>query len=126
MSRKHLDEILELYKIAGLDGIIAANTTVMRSELITSADRVASLGPGGMSGKPLKKHTLELISYICKQSGNSVPVIATGGIMTPADAVEMIKAGASLLQVYTGFIYEGPLLVRRMNKAIHQYLLQQL
>jgi dihydroorotate dehydrogenase len=125
LSWKQIDETLELYHKTGLDGIIAVNTTVQRTGLLTAKEQVSRKGSGGLSGKPLHNRTLEIVSYICKQSNNSVPVIASGGIMTPDDALEMIKAGASLVQVYTGFIYEGPCVVKRMNKVIYQYLLQQ-
>ncbi len=126
LSWKQIDETLELYHASGLDGIIATNTTVSRTGLITARDQVNQKGNGGLSGKPLHNQTREIVSYICKQSSNSVPVIAAGGIMTPDDALEMIKAGASLVQVYTGFIYEGPCVAKRMNKLIYQYLMKQL
>jgi dihydroorotate dehydrogenase len=125
LSQKQIDETLELYHAAGLDGIIATNTTLQRTGLSSSTVKIDSIGKGGLSGKPLHKRVVEVISYICKQSGNSVPIIAAGGIMTPEDALEMIKAGASLVQVYTGFIYEGPCIVKRMNKAIYRYLIRQ-
>ena len=82
----------------------------------------SEIGSGGLSGNPLKERSLEIIRYICKQSGNSIPVIGVGGILTPEDALDMIEAGASLVQVYTGFIYEGPFIVRRINKAIAKSL----
>lgn len=126
LSFQQIDETLTLYREAGLDGIIATNTTTRRTDLLTGRDQVTKIGSGGLSGTPLKKRALEVVSYICKQSQNSIPVIGVGGIMTPEDAVDMIRAGASLVQVYTGFIYEGPFLVRRMNKAIQQYLMQQI
>ncbi|MBN1145062.1 MAG: quinone-dependent dihydroorotate dehydrogenase [Bacteroidales bacterium] len=123
LSLKHLDETLELYRKTGLDGIVATNTTTSRTGLITSKDRISEIGSGGLSGNPLKERALEMVRYICKQSGNSIPVIASGGILTPADALDMIRAGASLVQVYTGFIYEGPFVVRRIDKAIAKSLL---
>ena len=122
LTFKQLDETLALYWEVGLDGIIATNTTTDRNCLISNGLFVNQVGPGGLSGKPLKDRSLEIISYICKQSGNSIPIIGVGGIISPGDAVDMIKAGASLVQVYTGFIYDGPFLVRRINKAIARYL----
>jgi dihydroorotate dehydrogenase len=122
LSLKHIDEILELYRRYGLDGIVATNTTTSRAGLHTPQSRIREIGPGGLSGNPLKERSLEIVRYICKQSGNSIPVIASGGILTPADALDMIRAGASLVQVYTGFIYEGPFIVRRIDKAIAKSL----
>ncbi len=122
LSLKHIDEILELYHRIGFDGIVATNTTNSRSGLLTSQSRIREIGSGGLSGNPLKEQSLKMVRYICKQSGNSIPVIASGGILTPEDALDMIHAGASLVQVYTGFIYEGPFIVRRIDKAIAKSL----
>lgn len=123
LSFKQIDEIIALYPEVGLDGIIATNTTTKRGNLITGKSRIARMGSGGLSGAPLKNRSLEVISYICKQSRNRIFVIGVGGIITPDDAVDMIRAGASLVQVYTGFVYEGPFLVKRINQAIEKYLL---
>jgi dihydroorotate dehydrogenase len=122
LSFEQLDDILALYHVVGLDGIIATNTTKSREGLITSKNIVTKIGSGGLSGQPLKNRSLEIIRYICKQSENSIPVIGVGGILTAQDAIDMIKAGASLIQIYTGFIYDGPFIVRRINKAIKNYL----
>jgi dihydroorotate dehydrogenase len=113
-----IDEVIELYTEVGLDGIIATNTTTDRNCL---SEKAESLGPGGLSGKPLSTRSKEIVSYICKQSGGVIPVIGVGGIMTKDDAMDMIRAGARLLQVYTGFIYEGPFLVRDINIALKDY-----
>jgi dihydroorotate dehydrogenase len=121
LSFSHIDEVLELYRKSGLDGIIATNTTTNRDHLKTAEKTVSSIGNGGLSGAPLKNRTLEVIRYICKQSKNEIPVIGVGGIITPEDALDMIKAGASLVQIYTGFIYEGPFLVKRINKVLASY-----
>ncbi len=122
LSLSHIDEILDIYRKTGLDGIVATNTTTSRTGLRTSGDRISVIGSGGLSGVPLKERSLEIVRYICKQSGNSIPVIGSGGILSPADALDMIHAGASLVQVYTGFIYEGPFIVRRIDKAIAKSL----
>lgn len=122
LTFKQLDETLFLYDEMGLDGIIATNTTTDRSCLSADSESINRTGPGGLSGLPLKQRSLEIIRYICKHSQNRIPVIGVGGILTPQDAVDMIQAGASLVQVYTGFIYEGPLIVRNCNKAIAAYL----
>jgi dihydroorotate dehydrogenase len=124
LSLQHLDEIISLAEQTGVDGIIATNTSTRRSDLITDASHVQAIGNGGLSGAPLKNRVVETVSYICKQSEGRIPVIAVGGIITPQDAVDMIRAGASLVQIYTGFIYAGPMLVKRINKAIDQYLKQ--
>jgi len=122
LTFRRLDETLALYDECGLDGIIATNTTTDRTCLDGSDALLNRIGPGGLSGSPLKERSLEMVRYICKQSGGTIPVIGVGGILTPEDAVEMIKVGASLIQVYTGFIYNGPLIVKRMNKEIARYL----
>jgi dihydroorotate dehydrogenase len=124
LSKPQIDEVIDLYHETGFDGIIATNTTTARNGLATRQEKITKIGAGGLSGKPLIHKSLELISYICKQSHGAIPLIGVGGIMDAHDALEMIKAGALLVQVYTGFIYEGPFLAKKINKAIHQYLLQ--
>jgi dihydroorotate dehydrogenase len=118
LTFRQIDEVIALYAEVGLDGLIATNTTTDRNCLSEKADH---LGPGGLSGKPLTARSVEIISYICKQSDGAIPVIGVGGIMNRDDAVAMIRAGARLLQVYTGFIYEGPFLVRDINIALKEY-----
>jgi dihydroorotate dehydrogenase len=125
LSPEHLDEIITLCQEVGIDGIIATNTTTRRENLSTPDFRVREMGQGGLSGQPLKHRVKKMISYICKQTGGTLPVIGVGGVQSPEDALEMIRAGASLVQVYTGFIYEGPFLVKRINKAIEKYIQQQ-
>jgi dihydroorotate dehydrogenase len=115
-----IDEVIALYSEVGLDGIIATNTTTDRN-CLSNTQLLDTFGPGGLSGKPLTNRALEIVSYICKQSEGVIPVIGVGGIMTPDDALSMIRAGARLLQVYTGFIYEGPFLVRKINMALKVY-----
>lgn len=125
LSFSQIDDILSIYYEVGLDGIIATNTTTHRNNLSTPQNRINRIGPGGLSGAPLKHRALDIISYICKQTNDAIPVIGVGGIMNSQDALDMIKAGATLLQVYTGFIYEGPFIVKRINKAIDTYLLSK-
>ncbi len=120
LSRAHLDETISLCRENGMDGIIATNTTRERTGLTTDPVRIREIGNGGLSGKPLSENTVETVSYICKQTANSLPVIASGGIMSVDDALRVLDAGAALLQVYTGFIYEGPFLVSKINKAIQK------
>jgi dihydroorotate dehydrogenase len=121
LSFKQIDDVLVLIREAGFDGIIAANTTTSRKDMVTGTDRITAIGQGGLSGKPLTNRTLEIVSYICKQTEHTMPVIGVGGIMNTEDALNLIKAGACLIQLYSGFIYEGPLLMRRINRAMQEY-----
>jgi dihydroorotate dehydrogenase len=118
LNEPQLDEVLEIAEITGIDGIIATNTTVGRDGLSISHKEIEKIGKGGLSGKPLNKISTNIIRYLNEKSGGKLPIIAVGGIMSPQDALEKIKAGASLVQIYTGFIYEGPTLVKRINKAL--------
>lgn len=101
-----------------LDGLIATNTTISRSGLQTPDSKLAAIGAGGLSGLPLKQSSTDIVKYICRQTGGKIPVIASGGIFTAADAKEKIEAGAVLVQVWTGFIYEGPGIVKRICKSL--------
>jgi dihydroorotate dehydrogenase len=115
LTNSQLDDIIEITGITGIHGIIATNTTLDRSML--SVDHSA-IGPGGLSGAPLTRPSTEVIRYLVHKSGGNIPVIGVGGIMSPQDALEKLAAGASLVQVYTGLVYEGPGLVRRINDEI--------
>jgi len=101
-----------------IDGVIATNTTIDRSGLKTTKIRLESIGNGGLSGKPVKERSTEMIKYLSDKSNKAFPIIGVGGIHSAEDALEKLDAGATLVQVYTGFIYEGPSLVKRINKAI--------
>jgi len=118
LDSKKLDDIIKLSEIIGINGIVATNTTIKREGLTTEKDRVERIGNGGLSGKPLKDESTQIIRYITEKTKGKMPVIGVGGIMSPEDAIEKIEAGAVLVQLYTGFIYEGPLLAKRINKAI--------
>ena len=113
-----LDEILEYAQRSGIDGIVAGNTTKSRDGLATPASRVEAIGNGGLSGAPLFERNLNLVRYIHEKTRGRLPIIGVGGINTPARAAEMLEAGASLVEVYTGFIYEGPAFVRRILKYL--------
>ena len=113
-----LDETLEIVERLNIDGIVATNTTVSREGLKTPAGKITSIGSGGMSGAPLTARSLEMVRYIHQKSEGKLPIIAVGGIMCVQDALNMLDAGATLIQIYTGFIYEGPALARRINRAI--------
>jgi dihydroorotate dehydrogenase, subfamily 2 len=113
---EHLDKIIELIIQSQIDGIIATNTTRGREGLTTSSEVIDSIGDGGLSGAPLFGKSLEFVTYL--KNRTSVPIIAVGGIMRPAEAIEMLKAGAALIQIYSGFIYSGPGIVRKVLKHI--------
>jgi dihydroorotate dehydrogenase len=120
LNTAQLDDIIDLVREKGIDGIMAVNTTVTREALHTPADRVDALGKGGMSGAPLTAKAIERVRYIYAKTEGQVPIIGVGGIMTPDDAVNMLAAGASLIQVYTGLIYNGPSFVKKILKRLKQ------
>lgn len=114
-----LDDIIEIVKETRIDGVIATNTTVSREMILaTPARRVERIGAGGLSGALLTERSTEVIRYLHERSGGAFPIIGVGGIMTPEDAIEKLEAGASLVQVYTGFIYQGPSFARRIVRAL--------
>lgn len=115
LNEAQLNDVIEILIETKTDGVIATNTTISREGLTTDKEYVASLGNGGLSGKPLTKRSTEVISFLRNKLGKNYPIIGVGGIMTPEDAVEKIKAGADLVQIYTGFVYEGPGFVKRIN-----------
>lgn len=118
LTQTQLNDIVEILTDTQLDGVIATNTTIDRSNLSTSADRVEKIGAGGLSGKPLTHKSNEVIRYLREKLGKNFPIIGVGGIMNEDDAVEKLKAGADLIQLYTGFVYEGPGFVKRINKRL--------
>lgn len=119
LSHEQLDEIVEYCLRSGIDGIVAGNTTRSREGLNSiSAEKIEAIGNGGMSGAPLYKKNLELVRYINTVSEGKLPIIGVGGIMSGAQAQEMLNAGASLIEIYSGFIYEGPSLIKRIIKHL--------
>jgi dihydroorotate dehydrogenase len=118
LTNEQLDDIIEIVKSTKIDGVIATNTTIDRSNLATPKEEVEKMGAGGLSGKPLTKRSTEVIRYLCERSGKAFPVIGVGGIHSAEDAIEKLNAGAALVQIYTGFIYEGPGLAKKINKGI--------
>ncbi|GAA4319755.1 quinone-dependent dihydroorotate dehydrogenase [Compostibacter hankyongensis] len=118
LTDAQLDDILEIVRSAGLSGIVATNTTIDRTGLKTAATEIARIGAGGLSGLPLQQRATEVVRYLHRQSGGQLPIIASGGIFTAADAREKLDAGAVLVQVYTGFIYEGPGIVKNICKGL--------
>lgn len=109
-----LDEIIELVAKTKIDGVIATNTSITRNGLKSKNNSEI----GGLSGQPIKQKSTEVIKYLADKSNKAFPIIGVGGIHSAKDALEKIQAGADLVQVYTGFIYEGPKLVKAINKAI--------
>ncbi len=118
LPREELDDIIELILASGIDGIVASNTTISRDNLKSDKNIVDSIGNGGLSGLPLYNRSLDLVKYIAKKTQGQLPIIAVGGIMTPSQVKEMLNSGASLVQIYTGFIYNGPSLIKKSLKYI--------
>ena len=114
LTKEQTDDVIDLALEIKLDGLVATNTTIERSGLRTHDSRLTRIGAGGLSGLPLKHRSTEMLKYICEKTNGKVPVIASGGIFTGEDAREKMDAGASLLQVWTGFIYEGPGIVKKI------------
>jgi len=120
LSSNQLDDIIDIVATTKIDGIVATNTTIERSNLSYSTEFVENIGNGGLSGAPLKDRSTEIIKYLHTKSNGSFPIIGVGGIMTPEDAKEKLDAGASLVQIYSGFIYEGPKLIKDTLKSMLQ------
>ena len=118
LNQNQLDETIGLILSENLDGIIATNTTTTRKNLKTSKSKIEKIGNGGLSGEPLKNISNEVIRYISKKTNGNLPIIGVGGIMNPKDALDKIEAGADLIQLYTGFIYEGPSIVKKINQYL--------
>jgi len=118
LTQGQLDDIMEILKATGMDGVIATNTTLSRDGLATPDQDLGRVGSGGLSGKPLAKRSTEVIRYLRAGLGGEYPIIGVGGIMSPQDALEKIEAGADLIQLYTGYIYEGPDLIKDINREI--------
>ena len=118
LTKEQLDDIIALSFEAKLDGLVATNTTISREGLITPQQTIEKIGAGGLSGQPVRKRSTEVVDYLAKGTGGKIPIIASGGIFTGADAAEKMAAGASLVQVWTGFIYQGPSIVKNICKHI--------
>ncbi|MBT8317341.1 MAG: quinone-dependent dihydroorotate dehydrogenase [Lutibacter sp.] len=118
LNTVQLDEIIELVEETGIEGVIASNTSVSREGLKITEEELDKIGYGGLSGKPIKDRSTQVIKYLAEKSNKSFPIIGVGGIHSSEDALEKLSAGADLVQIYTGFIYEGPSLIKKINKAI--------
>jgi len=114
LNKDQLLDIIDIIKKTNIAGVIATNTTLSRNGLLSS-NQIES---GGLSGKPLKDKSTEVIRFLVEKSKKAFPIIGVGGIHKPKDAIEKLNAGADLIQLYTGFVYEGPAVVKRINRAI--------
>jgi dihydroorotate dehydrogenase len=119
LTTEQIDDVIALALEIKLDGLVAANTTINRDHLLTPDSRLNTIGAGGLSGLPVKQRSTQMVKYIHQKTNGQIPIIASGGIFTGADATEKIQAGASLVQVWTGFIYEGPSIVKNICNAIN-------
>jgi len=115
LSNQQLDDIIEIVQQSGIAGVIATNTTISREGLKSTQNQQEI---GGLSGKPLTSRSTEVIRYLSEKSGKAFPIIGVGGIHSAKDAQEKLEAGASLIQLYTGFVYEGPGLVKQICKKL--------
>ena len=118
LTDAQLDDIIEIVRETKIDGIIATNTTISRSGLKTPSAGIEQIGMGGLSGRPVRERSTEVIRYLHTHSNGTCPIIGVGGIHSAADALEKLEAGASLVQLYTGFIYEGPALIKAINRKL--------
>ena len=122
LNFQQIDESLVIIERYGIDGVVAANTSTTRDGLKTSEERIKEIANGGLSGLPLRDRSVEIIRYISQKTGGKLPIIGVGGTMSPADAIAKLEAGATLVQVFTGFIYYGPKLAKDVNKAVKKCL----
>ena len=118
LSWEQIDDLIDLAKEIQLDGLVATNTTVSRDQLQSANHKLEAIGAGGLSGKPLQNRSTEIVSYINNKTGGNIPIIASGGIFNGQDAREKMKAGAKLVEVWTGFVYEGPFIAKKIAKEI--------
>ena len=121
LTQEQLDDIVDLSFEVQLSGIVATNTTINRQQLQTPNSKLQTIGAGGLSGLPVKQRSTDVVQYLSTQTSGNIPIISSGGIFTGADAKEKLDAGATLVQVWTGFVYEGPAIV----KNICEYLAYQ-
>ncbi len=118
LTEGQLNDIISIINTLKLDGIVATNTTISRAGLKTSAKTVEAMGAGGLSGKVLKTRSTEVVRYLREKLDDNIAIIAVGGVFTGEDAREKLNAGADLVQVWSGFLYEGPAMVRRMLRNL--------
>lgn len=118
LTEEEINDIVEAAIEFGIDGIVAVNTTIAREKLKTNTKKIKQIGSGGLSGAPLHERAFDVVRFITEKFGSKLPVIGVGGIMSRQEALNMFQAGASLIQLYTGFVYEGPGLIRKINSDL--------
>ncbi|MEM6343484.1 MAG: quinone-dependent dihydroorotate dehydrogenase [Bacteroidota bacterium] len=118
LTNEQLDDIIEVAQTTNLAGLIANNTTISRKDLNTTATELEEIGNGGLSGQPITHRSWEVLHYIHEKTAGKLPLIGVGGIMEPLDAKMRFEAGASLIQIYSGYVYQGPSFVKRLLRAI--------
>jgi dihydroorotate dehydrogenase len=118
LNESQLLDIVEIVQETKIAGVIATNTTISRANLTTDTQVIERIGLGGVSGAPVRAMSTSVIQFLHDKSGGKFPIIGVGGIYSPQDAQEKLDSGASLIQVYTGFVYEGPVLIKRILKGI--------
>lgn len=118
LSNEQLLDIIAIVNETKIDGVIATNTTIERSGLQTTEDIIESIGAGGLSGRPVHQRSTEVIRFLHEESNGNFPIIGVGGIHSGASALEKLQAGACMVQIYSGFVYEGPTLISNINKSI--------
>jgi dihydroorotate dehydrogenase len=118
LTEAQIDDVIDLAKEINLDGLVATNTTISREGLQTPAEEITAIGAGGLSGKPVAQRSTEVLQYIHRKTGGTIPIIGSGGIFTANDATQKLAAGALLIEVWTGFIYEGPTIVKNISKGL--------
>jgi len=118
LTIEQIDDVIDLAMEIKLDGLVATNTTISRAGLNTPASEVNAIGAGGLSGLPVNQRSTEIVQYIYQKTNGQIPIIASGGLFTSADAKEKLNAGATLVQVWTGFVYEGPSIVKNICRGL--------
>jgi dihydroorotate dehydrogenase len=118
LTNDQLLDIVEIVTNTNIAGVVATNTTISRDGLVTDPELVKAIGMGGLSGKPVAKRSTEVIKFLRDKLDKKYFIMGVGGIHSAEDALEKLKAGADVIQLYTGFIYEGPALVKRINKSL--------
>ena len=118
LTQTQIDDVIDLAIEINLDGLVVANTSLDKSKILTGNQQLENIGAGGLSGLPIKQRATEMVKYIHTKTGGKIPIIASGGIFTGADAAEKMDAGASFVQVWTGFVYEGPAIVKKICRYL--------
>ena len=118
LTDEQLLDIIDIVSVTKIDGVIATNTTISRENLQTESESISEIGSGGLSGKPLLNQSTSILSYLNKKAEGKIPIIGVGGVHSGHSTVEKLEAGAKLVQVYSGLIYEGPFLIKKIKKHL--------